>query len=58
MDAMECQPRPEVLAIFGEFVRLNPSLSMDGPIIPRVFEAYEKTMPAPVVVRDPRMWRF
>lgn len=37
--------RPEVLTLFVEFVRLNPSLPADSPVLSRVLRAYDKTVP-------------
>jgi hypothetical protein len=38
--------RPEVLAIFVRFVRLNPQVAAGDPLLVRVLEAYDRTVPA------------
>lgn len=36
--------RPEALALFVRFVRLNPRLAADDPTLVRVLEAYERAV--------------
>lgn len=37
--------RPEVLTLFVQFVRMNPSIPADAPHLLAVLRAYDKTIP-------------